>query len=285
MNGYNLSRNWFDFCFKNPDKIKPVHTALYFFCIEHCNRLGWKEKFGLPTTMVKEAIGIHSYNTYINTLNELIEFGFIKLITKSQNQHSSNIIAISNFNKPNDKALDEPLDKALINHATKQRQSKGESDCSIDKQINKEPIKPITSKPVKQFIIPTLDEVKQFFLENGYNEAGAIKSFNHYAFNDWKNSKDKPVKNWKTTMSNNWFEEKYKVSLQSNKLQSLPESFWNKKQYPYLDDFLAKQSPEFFIEIPTDIKQYLHDKTFKCHLMKAPGCTEENYYEFHKIVK
>ena len=126
MNGYELSRNWFDWTFENPERINPNHTALYFFIIEHCNRLGWKEKFGLPTTMAKEAIGIRSYNTYINTLNDLVEFRFIKLIEKSKNQYSSNIIALSNF----DKATDKALDKALTKHGTKQ----GESIDSINKQ-------------------------------------------------------------------------------------------------------------------------------------------------------
>lgn len=130
FNGYELSRAWWDFCFENPEKIKPNHTALYFFAIEHCNRLGWKEKFGLPTTMVKEAIGIKSYNTYISTLRDLVEWKFIKMIEVSKNQHSSNIIALSNFNK----ALNNALDKALINHAS----THSEITDSIDKQLNKE---------------------------------------------------------------------------------------------------------------------------------------------------
>lgn len=132
MTGYELSRNWFDWCFENPEKINPNHTALYFFCCEHKNRMGGKEKFGLPTTMAKEAIGIKSYNTYINTLNDLVDFGFIILIEKSKNQYSSNIIALSNFNK----AVNKALDKALIKHATKQVKSID----SIDKQYNKEQI-------------------------------------------------------------------------------------------------------------------------------------------------
>ena len=132
MNSYDLSRKWFDWTFENPERINPNHTALYFFIIEHCNRLGWKEKFGLPTTMAKEAIGIRSYNTYINTLNDLVEFGFVNLIEKSKNQYSSNIIALSNFDKAHDKALD----KALIKHGTKQR----ESIDSINKQETKEQI-------------------------------------------------------------------------------------------------------------------------------------------------
>ncbi len=138
LNGYSLSRDWFDFAFENPEKIKPSHGILYFFIIEHCNRLGWKEKFGLPTTMVKEAIGIRSYNTYINTLNDLVDWGFIKMIEKSKNQYSSNIVALSNFNKA--------LGKALIKHGSKQRESTSESISTIDKQLNNLTIKPI--KPI-----------------------------------------------------------------------------------------------------------------------------------------
>jgi hypothetical protein len=130
MTGYELSRNFFDWCFENPEKISPNHTALYFFICEHSNRMGGKTKFGLPTTMAKDAIGIRSYNTYIKTLNDLVEFGFIELIEKSKNQYSSNIVALSNFNKAHNKALD----KALIKHTTKQHQSID----SIDKQLNKE---------------------------------------------------------------------------------------------------------------------------------------------------
>lgn len=131
MNGYELSRNWFDWCFENPEKINPNHTAMYFFIIEHCNRLGWKEKFGLPTTMVMEAIGIKSYNTYIKTFNDLVLFGAIEIIEKSKNQYSSNIIALSNF----DKAIDKALDKANIKHVTKQVKSIEQSNDSINKQL------------------------------------------------------------------------------------------------------------------------------------------------------
>lgn len=142
MTGFELSRQWFDFAFENPDKIKPGHGILYFFIIEHCNRLGWKNKFGLPTSMAKEAIGIRSYNTYIQMLNDLIEWGFIDMVEKSKNQYSSNIIALSK----NDKAQDKALDKALIKHSTKHMSKQSESTVqsidSIDKPVtsNKEPV-------------------------------------------------------------------------------------------------------------------------------------------------
>jgi len=134
MNYFELMRNWFDFCFENPDKVKPTHTAVFCFAVEHCNRLGWKQKFGFPTTMAMEALGIKSYNTFINTLKDIVDFGFIEMIEKSKNQYSANIIALSNFNK----ALDKALDKALIKHSTKQSESTVQSTDSIDRQYTKD---------------------------------------------------------------------------------------------------------------------------------------------------
>jgi hypothetical protein len=136
MNGYELSRAWFDFSFENPEKIKPIQSAIYFFAIEHCNRLGWKENFGLPSQMVMEAIGVKNWKTYSAALKELVEIGFIKMIEVSKNQFSSNIVALVNFTKATTEAQPKALDKALSKHSTKQRQS----TVSIDKQLTIEPI-------------------------------------------------------------------------------------------------------------------------------------------------
>ena len=135
MNGYELSRQWFDWSFENPEKSSPVHAAVYFFAIEHCNRLGWKSKFGFPTTMAMEAIGIKSYNTYIKIFNDLIDWNFFILIEKSRNQYSSNIIALSNIDKALNKALDKALTKHLTKHLTKQGESTPQSNGSINKPL------------------------------------------------------------------------------------------------------------------------------------------------------
>ena len=123
MDIYSLSRNYWDYSFENPDKLKPNHAAIYFFAIEHCNRLGWKDKFGLPTTMVMEAVGIKNYKTYHGALMDLIEIGFIQLIEKSKNQYSANVIAIVNFTKANTKALGKAMSKHSTKHIPKQVQS------------------------------------------------------------------------------------------------------------------------------------------------------------------
>jgi hypothetical protein len=155
-NGYQLSRGWFDFCFENPEKISPSHTAIYFFAIEHCNRLGWKNKFGFPTQMTMDALGIKKHQTYIKYFNDLVDWGFFKLIQKSKNQYSANIISLQVALPKNGKALD----KAFITHAAKQTepngQSTGQSKDSIDKPItnNQEPIN-------QEQDAPTLEEIKE----------------------------------------------------------------------------------------------------------------------------
>ena len=199
MNGYDLSKKWFDFCFVNPEKVKPIHTALYFFAVEHCNRLGWKEKFGLPTEMAKEALGIKSWHTYIGAFNDIVDWGFFVIVERSKNQYSSNIIALSNF----DEAIDKARIKATSKHASKQLQSTHQSNDSINKlvnyiTINYEQIQPRFSK---------LEKLVKDFVENGELQEPKFnfkKSFldlgvDEQILNDWLEvRKSKGSKNTKT---------------------------------------------------------------------------------------
>ncbi len=190
MDYFKITRDFWDFAFENPEKIKPNHCALFLFIVEHCNRLGWKEKFGLPTTMTKDAIGIRSYNTYIQTLNDLVGFGLIILIERSKNQYSSNIVAISN----NDKALDKALDKAFIKHDTKQSESTIQSIDSINK--------PITNK--QNTIIPLYTDFLNYAIEQKpkVNKSLVKLKYDSWVVNDWKDGNGKPIKNWKSKLNN-----------------------------------------------------------------------------------
>lgn len=203
MNSYDLSRAWFDWCFENTEKISPNHTALYFFCIEQCNRLGWKEKFGLPTEVAKEAIGIRSYNTYINTLNDLVEFGFIKLIEKSKNQFTSNIIALSKINKANDKALDKALIKQRTKQPSKPDETTEQSIDSINKQLttNKEPLNNKTIEQRKADFSLSLNP----FLEKYISEFGlpGAKDMLNKFYLYWTESND-GAKKFRAEMQKTW---------------------------------------------------------------------------------
>lgn len=152
ITGYELSRNWFDWCFENTEKVNPNHSAIYFFAIEHCNRLGWKEKFGMPTQMTMDAVGIKNWRTYSKAFNDLVDWGFFKVIEKSKNQYSATVIAIVKNTKAHTKALS----KATQKHIQKQSSSKGNSIVVIDKPINyitKEPINLLTIKEFSENIL------------------------------------------------------------------------------------------------------------------------------------
>lgn len=143
MSGYQLTSDFYAWCFENPEKVKPIHSAIYFFIVDRCNKMGWKKKFGLPTDMTMEAIGVKNYKTYINGLNDLIDFGFIFMVEKSRNQHTANIIELVNFTKADGKADTKAIDKAL----PKQMEKQDQSTVSINKLVNNKTIKLINDNP------------------------------------------------------------------------------------------------------------------------------------------
>lgn len=158
---FKLMRNFWDFAFENPELIKPNHCALFAFTVEHCNRLGWKLKFGLPASMVLDAIGLKSYSVYKKTFDDLVDFGFIEVIEYSRNQHSSNIVAL----KENYKAHYKAYNKANVKHdrttLESTLQSTLESTVSIDKPITYYPL------PIKTF---KTEEIKNIKISISNNE-------------------------------------------------------------------------------------------------------------------
>lgn len=193
INSYELSRKWFDWSFENPEKISPNHAAIYFFAIEHCNRLGWRNKFGFPTQMVMDAIGIKKHQTYIKYFNDLVEWGFFELVQKSINQYSANIISLISAKPKSGKALD----KAIITHAAKQIKSNGQSNSSIDKPYNN-----ITNKPINT--IPEFKEFLNYALEKKpkVSQIDLKLKYDSWLTNDWKNGNDKKITNWKAALLN-----------------------------------------------------------------------------------
>ena len=172
MNSYDLSRGFINFAFDNPEKISPNHYAIYFFAIEHCNRLGWKSKFGLPTMMVCDAVGIKKPQTFIKYFNDLEDWGFIKVVERSRNQYSANIISLISATPKKGEAMD----KAMVKHAAKQGASKGQSNSPIDKQVNKEQITSNIDSERYQLFISKWNAIK------GTKYKGSKNDINNFKF-------------------------------------------------------------------------------------------------------
>ena len=70
----------------------------------------------------------------------------------------------------------------------------------------------------KKFTPPTFEEVKSFFKEKGYNEQLAKTFFDGYDVNEWKDSNDKLIKNWKMKAIQVWFKDDNKSQSTTPKM-------------------------------------------------------------------
>ncbi len=125
---YELTRNYFNFTFDNPEQLRPINTALYFYIVDLSNRLGWKPKLSIRTSVAMEALGIKDYKAYQRAFNELVKADFITLIQKAKNQHATNIIVLENIEPIKGKTS---LDRAHLQDnklAKNKSQTKIESD-------------------------------------------------------------------------------------------------------------------------------------------------------------
>ena len=75
---------------------------------------------------------------------------------------------------------------------------------------------------VSKFLPPTKQQVEDYFVSNGFKKEIGANAFNYYSIADWKDSKGKPVKNWKQKMQGNWFRDEHKIKeTTTNKIQLL----------------------------------------------------------------
>ena len=115
MKGYQLTRRWWDWCFTNPGKHTPAHSALYNWFVEANNRVDWSPTFEMAPQYAMTAIGVRSYNTYKDTLSDLQAWGFVRIRQKGLNQYTPWLLALSNFDEPLNKPTDEATNSAVSN--------------------------------------------------------------------------------------------------------------------------------------------------------------------------
>jgi len=192
---YDLFRNFWNWSFENPDLVTPSHCAVFSFAIEHCNRLGWKEKFGFPSQMVMEAVGIKSWHTYAKCFNDLVELGFFIVHQKATNQYSANVIAIAKIDKAPAKALDKALQKHSQKHSQKQRQYNNTTIQLYNSTNIQAPDKPAN----KNFIPPTIEEVQEYFTTKNI-DLDAEEFIAYYEARGWV-SKGSKIKSWKACVT------------------------------------------------------------------------------------
>jgi len=200
MNGYELTRAWYNFRYGKKNEVKSAHSELYLFIVDLWNRLGQPREFGLPTDASMNALGIGSYSTYKKALDSLIAFGFVKEVASSKNQFQSRVIALAKSDKATDKTLDKALIKAsaeTLDNTTAETPDK--SFDSIIEQVttNNEQL---TKKVVSRFTPPSLSEVASYILEKKYLTISADSFWNFYESKNWYVGKNK-MKDWKKAVA------------------------------------------------------------------------------------
>jgi len=88
---------------------------------------------------------------------------------------------------------------------------------------------PADVKPSKpKFTPPSLDEVKAFFKEKGYNDIGAKKAWDYYEAGNWHDGKGNPVKNWKQKLTGIWLKDEYKIEQPTQQQNKVVNNFFQK---------------------------------------------------------
>jgi hypothetical protein len=198
MNGYQLTRRWFNFSFEKTEA-KAQHTAIYCWLVELNNRLGWKDEFTINTQFTMEGLSIGNKNTYLAALADLENWGFIKTLRPSINQNYGRVITLRCGDLVT--ADTTAMDMAMIQESD----GNGEGGVPIVKQVNLETIKPHVVKSVKKkFVPPTFEQVEAYFIEQGASLDCLERCYFYYADANWTNRDGKKVVDWKRTIKNNW---------------------------------------------------------------------------------
>lgn len=189
MNGYKLTKIWFDFAKNNLDKVECKHTATYFYIVELFNQNDWVDVIGLPTDFTMIALNIKSYKTYKKIIDDLEHFKFIKFIERSKNVFTSNKIALVKNTKATPKVSQmrcESYTKATTNAKAMQSQS----DSTITKLINNKLINHKTYKLINDNY-KIINEKLEYWLS--LEEEEKIDTEIYPTFDDFWNAYDKKV--------------------------------------------------------------------------------------------
>jgi len=193
MNGYQLTRQWFSFRFENSHKVSAAHSEFYFYLLDRWNRFGQKDVFSCPRILTMEVLGIGSQNTYKRIYQDLIAFGFLEEVSKACNRYKeSSYVRLSKTDTLPDSLSDSLPDNLsdILSDTIIELKNKGTKELK---------------KAKSEFIAPSFEEVKGFFLEHNESLDFLDKCFYYYSDANWTNRDGKKVKDWKRTIKTNWF--------------------------------------------------------------------------------
>jgi hypothetical protein len=100
--------------------------------------------------------------------------------------------------------------KQLLPERSKTKQNEHDT-VNVNDTVN------VKGRNNKEFVPPSLEELKMYFGENGYRRESAMKAYNYYSVADWHDSKGNKIINWKQKMQAVWFKDENKIPSEKAK--------------------------------------------------------------------
>jgi hypothetical protein len=212
--------------------LKAPYKLLWLYILDECDHAGvWQVDFEVAQIKIGEKLSEPAALKALQGkiipfssgekwfIPDFIEFQY-GILNPENRAHNSVIQILQKSGLIESKNDETPPKEAPIEGGTKPLISPLQGAMDMDKgKDNNLTISTVTiveeGKPArKQFVPPTLDEVKAYFLENGYAEETAIRAHEYYTTGNWKDSKGHKVLNWKQKMISVWFKEQNKIQEQ-----------------------------------------------------------------------
>lgn len=194
--------------------LKPNEKLLYGEITALSNKTGecyatnsyFAELYGVENETISRWIKNLKARSYINT----------KIIYKETKEIEKRIIVVNGV------PIDEKINTYIPNNQEGIDEKVKENNTSINnkKKIYKR----------KDFVPPTLEEI-QNYCEERKNNVNAKKFYDYYSTNGWRDSNDKPIKNWKLKIINWESDNPQNTQNYQNSSSSIPEGYIIGKVY------------------------------------------------------
>lgn len=224
INGFEQIKAFYSWVFNNADKrVTPQHISLYLFLINQANRNNWVEWFKCPFDLAMTGACIGNKKTYYSCLTNLVEWNLIQY-QKGANEWKAPLIKLEVLKSTSSDTATVPLPEPL---PTPQHIPLPTTLPTHIYKLLTNNLKRITDniEDVVKFLdgeesgvrrrrvfkIPSIQDVRQFFEENGYSPDFGETRWHYYNDADWFDSKGSPVLNWKQKMRSVWFKSENKI--------------------------------------------------------------------------
>jgi hypothetical protein len=155
------------------------------------------------------------------------------IFTLIEPQVLANLQRFKNGSKPKEKRNGSETE-------AKKKQTKSEPEANKNK--NKNENKKDNENKKKNLEPPTLEEVKQWFTEQGSTAEQGAKAWQYYTDGNWHDAKGQPVKNWRQKMrGGRWLEVKAQPPQTSELKQYKPLDLYEPEPNAEINDFFTAE--------------------------------------------